>query len=143
MKKAISVVIFLIAFIFVLPSCASRRMGIEECNWKMRCVMHGGEEGVIVDAVGREDGAHPDAKIIDMTLVAEDGKITIFGFTNNKTYDGTYSVENKTPAGTDYKITINGITGYATVAFTSYKDGGKEPTLPINLGTHSLYFYAE
>ena len=30
-----------------------------------------------------------------------------------------------------------------TVAMTKYYDGTEEPTLPINLGTHSIYFYAE
>ena len=33
--------------------------------------------------------------------------------------------------------------GYATVAMTKYYDGTEEPTLPKNLGTHSIYFYAE
>ena len=33
--------------------------------------------------------------------------------------------------------------GYATVAMTKYYDVTEEPTLPTNLGTHSIYFYAE
>jgi hypothetical protein len=40
----------------------------------------------------------------------------------------------------DYEITIDGKNGYATVAMTKYYDGTEEPTLPINLGTHSIYF---
>ena len=38
---------------------------------------------------------------------------------------------------------IDGKNGFATVAMTKYYDGTEEPTLPINLGTHSIYFYAE
>ena len=38
---------------------------------------------------------------------------------------------------------IDGKNGYATVAMTKYYDETEEPTLPINLGTHSIYFYAE
>ena len=38
---------------------------------------------------------------------------------------------------------IDGKNGYATVAMTKYYDGTEESTLPINLGTHSIYFYAE
>ena len=49
----------------------------------------------------------------------------------------------KTPDGIDYEITIDGKNGYATVAMTKYYDGTEEPTLPFNLGTHSIYFYAE
>ena len=52
-------------------------------------------------------------------------------------------VEKKTPDGIDYEITIDGKNGYATVAMTKYYDETEEPTLPINLGTHSIYFYAE
>ena len=61
---------------------------------------------------------------------------------------GTFSVEcykaaKKTPDGIDYEITIDGKNGYATVAMTKYYEGTEEPTLPINLGTHSIFFYAE
>ena len=54
-----------------------------------------------------------------------------------------YKVAKKTPDGIDYEITIDGKNRYATVAMTKYYDGTEEPTLPINLGTHSIYFYAE
>lgn len=42
--------------------------------------------------------------------------------------------------GTNYEITIDGLTGYAMVAPTEYYDGSEVPTLPINLGDYSLYF---
>ena len=70
-------------------------------------------------------------------------KLTITDATNSKTYEGTYKVAKKTPDVIDYEITIDGKNGYATVAMTKYYDGTEEPTLPINLGTHSIYFYAE
>ena len=54
-----------------------------------------------------------------------------------------YKVAKKTPDGIYYEITIDGKNGYATVAMTKYYDETEEPTLPINLGTHSIYFYAE
>jgi len=54
-----------------------------------------------------------------------------------------YKVAKKTPDRIDYEITIDGKNGYATVDMTKYYDGTEEPTLPINLGTHSIYFYAE
>ena len=49
----------------------------------------------------------------------------------------------KTPEGTDYHITIDGKSGFACVAMTTYADGTEEPTLPISLDGYSLYFYAE
>ena len=64
----------------------------------MRTIMHGEDNQEVVDAVGEYDTAHPEAKIVEMTLVAKDGKITITDHTDNKTYEGTYTVEQKTPA---------------------------------------------
>ena len=143
MKKIVSILLLAVTLIFALSACGMGKPKIEDYEWKMRTIMHGEDNQVVVDAVGEDDPAHPEAKIIDMTLTAKDGKITITDHTNNKTYEGTYKVEQKTPAGTDYKVTIDGKEGYATVAMTTYADETEEPTLPINLGTHSIYFYAE
>ena len=143
MKRIISIIIFIATLTMALSACGMGKVKIEDYEWKMRTIMHGEDNQVVVDAVGEDDPAHPEAKIIDMTLTAKDGKITIIDHTNNKTYEGTYKVEQKTPAGTDYKVTIDEKEGYATVAMTTYADGTEEPTLPINLGTHSIYFYAE
>ena len=143
MKRIISIIILIATLTIALSACGMGKVKIEDYEWKMRTIMHGEDNQVVVDAVGEDDPAHPEAKIIDMTLTAKDGKITITDLTNNKTYEGTYTVEQKTPAGTDYKVTIDEKEGYATVAMTTYADGTEEPTLPINLGTHSIYFYAE
>ena len=143
MKRTISILILIATLTVVLSACGLGKVKIEDYEWKMKTIMHGEDNQVVVDAVGEDDPAHPEAKVIDMTLTAKNGKITIMDNTNNKTYEGTYTVEQKTPAGTDYKITIDGKEGYATVAMTTYADGTEEPTLPINLGTHSIYFYAE
>ena len=97
----------------------------------------------VVLSVGKPDEIYPNAKIVDLTLVAKEGKLTITDTTNSKIYEGTYKVVKKTPDGTDYEITIDGKTGYATVAMTKYYEGTEEPTVPINLGTHSIYFYAK
>ena len=143
MKRTISILMLVITLILALSACGLGKLKIEDYEWKMRYVMHGEDNQVVVDAVREEDRAHTEAKIIDMTLIAKDGKITISDLTSNKTYEGAYTVEKKTPAGTEYKITIDGKEGYAAVAMTTYADGREEPTLPIDLGTHSIYFYAE
>jgi len=143
MKRTISIIILIATLTMALSACGLGKVKIEDYEWKMRTIMHGEDNQVVVDAVGEYDTAHPEAKIVEMTLVAKDGKITITDHTNNKTYEGTYKVEQKTPAGTNYEVTIDGKEGYATVAMTTYADGTEEPTLPINLGTHSIYFYAQ
>ena len=143
MKRTISTIMLIAVLTITLSACGMGKVKIEDYEWKMRTIMHGEDNQVVVDAVGEDDPAHPEAKIIDMTLTAKDGKITITDHTNNKTYEGTYKVEQKTPAGTDYKVTIDGKEGYATVAMTTYADGTEEPTLPISLDGYSMYFYAE
>ena len=144
MKKTLSLLLLLV-FVFVFSACGSDVMAIEDYEWKMRTVMSGNiemeqNEDSLIVAVGELDELYPNAKIVDLTLIAKDGKITVKDATNNETYAGTYKVQQKTPKGTDYEITINGQDGYATVAPTEYYDGSEIPTLPINLGEYSLYF---
>lgn len=144
MKKIISLLLMLI-LVFTLSACNGDVVAIEDYEWKMGAVMRNDievaqNEDELVVAVGEEDDIHPNAKIVDLKLVAKDGSITITDATNNKTYSGTYKVQRKTPKGTDYEVTIDGVKGYATVAPTEYYDGSEVPTLPINLGEYSLYF---
>ena len=143
MKKVISVLLTLI-FIFALSACSGKVVAIEDYEWKMRTVMRNDievaqNEDELVVAVGEKDDIHPNAKIVDLKIIAKDGSITITDATNNKTYSGTYKVQQKTPKGTDYEVTIDGVKGYATVAPTEHYDGSEVPTLPINLGEYSLY----
>ncbi len=142
MKKAISILILAAMLFLSLSSCKAEKIKIEDHEWKMRYVMHVESEQLVMDAISEADSAHSEAKIISMTLTASDGKITVADETNDVTYEGTYSMKRKTPDGTDYKITIDGKLGYATVAMTTYADGTQEPTLPINLGEYSMSFYA-
>ena len=138
--------VMLLVMTMLLSACGIKGkpvVYIESYEWKMMSVMSNNtdlSEDELVIAVGEQDDIHPNAKIVDLKLVAKDGSITITDATNNKTYSGTYKVQQKTPKGTDYEVTIDGIKGYATVAPTEYYDGSEVPTLPINLGEYSLYF---
>ena len=144
MKKVLAVFLLFVV-VFSLSACNGDVVTIEDYEWKMSAVMRNDievaqNEDELVVAVGEEDDIHPNAKIVDLKLVANDGSITVTDATNNKSYSGTYKVQRKTPKGTDYEVTIDGIKGYATVAPTEYYDGSEVPTLPINLGDFSLYF---
>ena len=143
MRKITTILILMTTVFFALSACVAVKIKIEDYEWKMRTIAHVEGEQLLYDAAAEEITAHPEAKIIEMTLVAKDGKLTITDVTNNKTYVGSYTVEQKTPDGTDYKVTIDGKEGYATVAMTAYADASEEPTLPISLDGYSMYFYAE
>ena len=142
MKKTISILLMSI-MIFALSACGVGKPRIEDYEWKMRTIMHAEDNRVVYDAVAEESSTHPKAKIIEIILVAKDGKITITDVTNNNTYEGTYTVSGRNPKGTDYHITIDGKSGYAGVAMTTYADGSEEPTLPISLDGYSMYFYSQ
>ena len=143
MKKIVSILLLAATLIFALSSCGMGKPKIEDYEWKMRTIMHIEDNQSVYDAAEEASTAHPEAKIIEMTLVANDGKITITDVTNGKTYEGSYTVSGRNPKGTDYQITIDGKSGYAGVAMTTYADGSEEPTLPISLDGYSMYFYAE
>lgn len=143
--KKLMFVLSLLMLPLMLSSCGAETVTIDDYEWKMRTVMSNNTEtatdaDAFVSVVGEPDELYPDAKVVDLTLAAKDGKITVTDKTNGKTYSGTYKVTQKTPEGTDYEITIDGVNGYATVAPTEYYDGTDIPTLPINLGEYSLYF---
>ena len=143
MKKIVSILLLAATLMFALSACGMGKPKIEDYEWKMQTIMHIEDNQSVYDAAEEESTAHPEAKIIEMTLVAKDGKITITDVTNGKTYEGSYTVSGRNPKGTDYNITIDGKSGYAGVAMTTYADGSEEPTLPISLDGYSMYFYAE
>ena len=144
MKKIISIFLML-TFTFALSACNSDEFAIEDYEWKMRAVMRNDievaqNEDELVVAVGEADELYPDAEIVDLTLTAKDGEITVTDTTNNKTYNGTYTIMQKTPDGTDYEVIIDGVSGNATVAPTEYYNNQETPTLPINIDGYSIYF---
>ena len=145
MKKIISLILLMISVLFVFSSCSADRIEIDDYEWKMRYIMHLSEDGdqIIYDAVEEINEFYSNAKVISLKLVAKEGTITIFDETNKKTYEGTYVLSDKNIKGSEYNIVIDGKTGYAGVAMTTYADNTQEPTLPIKLGTYSMYFYAK
>ena len=141
--KKLCLLLIIILEVFMISSCESTELKIENYEWSMSCAVYSEGDDFVVEAVGEADHSNTDAKIVTLTLVAENGVITITDATNSKVYTGTYSIVNITPNGTNYNITIDGKTGYAGVAMTAYADGSEKPTMPINLGNYSIYFYAQ
>ena len=147
MKKIATTLLSIMLLVCLVGCNNATKPSIEDYIWRMRTVMSNDIELAdsedIVLAVGEPDELYPNAKLVELTLVAKNSRIMITDATNNKTYEGTYKVSGKNPKGTDYEVTIDGKHGYATVAMTKYYDDMEEPTLPINLGDYSIYFYGE
>lgn len=143
MKKLIFAFLLLSILLLNVSACGKEPFRIEDREWRMRTVMHTEGESVTVPAVGEVDAAYPDAKIIDLTLTAKNGTLTVTDATNSKTYTGTYKRIDIDLESDNYEVTIDGETGYATVSVTNYHDGSEEATLLIRCGDDSVYFYAE
>lgn len=143
MKKTFSILLVLFVLL-TLSACNTEKITIEDCEWKLSAVMNSditpADSTYAVIAVGEPDEAYPEATIVNVTLTAANGIITVNDVTNNKVYNGTYKTTKNTPKGTDYEIEIDGQIGYATAAPTKYYNGDEVPTLPISLGKYSLYF---
>lgn len=145
-NKAIIIFIsFLLSTLFLLSmaGCGKNKLAIENYEWSLGYAYQVEESEVKVIATDKYYSAHPNANIVEITLKAEDGNITIVDKTNSKAYTGAYTLESTNPKEKNYKVLISGQEGYATVAMTTYADGSEEPTLPINLGEYSLYFYSK
>ena len=139
MKKLLCLItVLLLVFCFV--GCEGVPE-IENYEWTLRSAWRSSDDEIVAVAKEEELRLYPDASVVSVTLTAKDGKITVTDETNGVVYNGTYTVAQRTPAGTNYSIVIDGVSGYATVAMTTYADGSEEPTLPINIGGYSLYFY--
>lgn len=146
MKKILYVIpLLIIALILTACGTKTETVSIEDCEWKMRAVMKNDIESAqnedeLVVAVGMKDDLYPEAPIVDITLKAEDEKVSIMDITNSKTYNGSYKIKEKSANNIIYEIIIEGKSGYATVSPTEYYEGTNIPTLPINFGDYSLYF---
>lgn len=147
MKKIISILLLVNTVVLVLSACRTETVTIDDCKWQMRTVMSNDIElansDAVVLAVGEENEVYPNAQIVELTLIASNGKVTVTDATSSKTYEGTYSIDGKTSNGTIYSVTIDGKSGYATAEMTQNYNEADEPTLTINLGDWSLYFYTE
>ncbi len=145
MRKIIISLIIAVSMILTLSSCGGE-VKFEGHERRLSTVQSSENGQVIAYSPTSLFGgavAYPDAVIMEMSLIADDGKITVFDETNDKSYEGTYSLDGITPDSRNYIITIDGERGYTGVTMTTYADGSKTPTLPITLDGYSLCFYAE
>lgn len=142
MKKALCTAISLLLLILLSGCGSADTPKIEDYAWELSSVVCIRDGASVTVAVGEADSRYPEAAVVDITLRAKDGRLTLTDSTSDVSYDGTYTAESSSGEGTVYRITLDGTEGYATAAFTSYSDGSKKPTLPISLGSYSMYLYA-
>lgn len=140
MKKAGLLLVFLLV---LLTGCASKAPKINEYSWVMTSVQSMEAGGQAVAYGERGSSTLEGAKQMELLCQAKDGKLTLTDRTNGRTYTGTYQQSQSDPKSTIYEIEVDGTTGMAAVAMTTYQDGSQDPTLILNLGEYAVNFFAE
>lgn len=135
--------LLLALLLVLLTGCASEAPKIDEYSWIMTSVQSMEAGGQAVAYGERGSSTLEGAKQIELLCEAKDGKLTLTDRTNGNTYTGTYQQSQSDPKSTIYEVEVDGITGMAAVAMTTYQDGSQDPTLIFNFGDYAVNFFAE
>ena len=141
MKKYVLIFFMLI---FTLNSCGSNDIPKIETNvWAMSSIQSMDNNGeILIDGVDKND-LSDDATVLALTCLAQDGILTITDQTNNKSYMGTYKLDESNASSNIYSIVLDNHEGMAVVSLTTYQNGAETDTLIIRLQDYTLTFFAD
>lgn len=124
-----------------LTACQTEEYVVENHDWQFKFAQSS-ETGEVIFCSEEFAEGFPDAKIMEMTAKAENGKLIATDGENEMVF--TYAVEKAVPGeSTIYDIADeNGIKGNASVGKTTYADGSAEYTLIISFEGRAFYFKA-
>ena len=134
----------LLAFLLVLlTGCSSKTPKIDEYTWVMTSVqsIEAGGQAVAYGEAG--SSTQEGAKQIELVCEAQGGNLTLTDRTNDRTYTGTYQQSQRDSKSTIYEVNVDGTSGVAVAAMTTYQDGTQDPTLIFNLGDYTVNFFAK
>lgn len=143
-NKIIVAVVTLAVILIVaasLTACQTEEYVVENHDWQFKFAQSS-ETGEVIFCSEEFAEGFPDAKIMEMTAKAENGKLIATDGENEMVF--TYAVEKAVPGeSTIYDIADeNGIKGNASVGKTTYADGSAEYTLIISFEGRAFYFKA-
>ena len=126
-----------------LTGCSSKAPKIDEYTWVMTSVqsMEAGGQAVAYGEKG--SSTLEGAKQIELVCEAEGGNLTLTERTNDRTYTGTYQQSQRDSKSTIYEVSVDGTSGVAVAAMTTYQDGTQDSTLIFNLGDYTVNFFAK
>lgn len=135
--------LLLALLLVLLTGCSSKTPKIDEYTWVMTSVqsMEAGGQAVAYGEKG--SSTLEGAKQIELVCEAQDGNLTLTDRTNDRTYTGTYQESQRDSKSTIYEVSVDGTSGVAVVAMTTYQDGTQDPTLIFNLGDYTVNFFAK
>lgn len=135
--------LLLALLLVLLTGCSSKTPKIDEYTWVMTSVqsMEAGGQAVAYGEKG--SSTLEGAKQIELVCEAQDGNLTLTDRTNDRTYTGTYQESQRDSKSTIYEVSVDGTSGVAVVAMTTYQDGTQDPTLIFNLWDYTVNFFAK
>lgn len=135
--------LLLALLLVLLTGCSSKAPKIDEYTWVMTSVqsMEAGGQAVAYGEGG--SSTLEGAKQIELVCEAEGGNLTLTERTNDRTYTGTYQQSQRDSKSTIYEVSVDGTSGVAVAAMTTYQDGTQDSTLIFNLGDYTVNFFAK
>lgn len=135
--------LLLALLLVLLTGCSSKAPKIDEYTWVMTSVqsMEAGGQAVAYGEKG--SSTLEGAKQIELVCEAQGGNLTLTNRTNDRTYTGTYQQSQRDSKSTIYEVDVDGTSGVAVAAMTTYQDGTQDPTLIFNLGDYTVNFFAK
>ncbi|MCI7159929.1 MAG: hypothetical protein MR999_11085 [Flintibacter sp.] len=135
--------LLLALLLVLLTGCSSKAPKIDEYTWVMTSVqsMEAGGQAVAYGEKG--SSTLEGAKQIELVCEAEGGNLTLTERTNDRTYTGTYQQSQRDSKSTIYEVSVDGTSGVAVAAMTTYQDGTQDSTLIFNLGDYTVNFFAK
>lgn len=134
---------WLLAFLLVLlTGCSSKMPKIDAYSWVMTSVQSMDAGGQAVAYGERFSSTLEEAKQVELICEAQGGTLTLTDQTNDRTYTGTYQQSQSDFKSTIYEVEVEGISGVAVAAMTTYQDGTQDPTLIFNFGDYAVNFFA-
>lgn len=135
--------LLLALLLVLLTGCSSKAPKIDEYTWVMTSVqsMEAGGQAVAYGEKG--SSTLEGAKQIELVCEAQGGNLTLTDRTNDRTYTGTYQQSQRDSKSTIYEVSVDGTSGVAVAAMTTYQDGTQDSTLIFNLGDYTVNFFAK
>jgi len=135
--------IFLLALLLLTGCCKSDVPRIDEYVWELTSVQSKAQNGAVVAYGERGMGTAENAVYVGMVCTAQSGVLTLADISNGKTYTGSYTLLAVDSRTAHYEITLEGKSGLAVVAMTTYHDGSQDPTLIIDLKEYVINCFAK
>lgn len=140
MKK----LLLLLPLLLLLTGCAASSVPDPEAYaWRMTTVQSLDAGGSSVACAPDTPGIPQDTQVLTLTCTMKDETLTLTDETAGQTHSGSYRTTDVSRDALRLAITVGNTEGFGTVAYTTYADGTRQPTLILVLGDYTLNFTAD